>query len=110
MTMVSAWTMYTLAQPRIHAALAKAGIGLLTGRKLVRVAAGRASLACIYTGEQLEQAFRSLVLVTSRAPDDRLYRALSGRRSDLADAGIAALHRVGDCDAPGTIAAAVYSG
>ena len=31
-------------------------------------------------------------------------------RPDSADAGIRAVHRIGDCHAPATIAAAVYEG
>jgi dimethylamine/trimethylamine dehydrogenase len=43
----------------------------------------------------------SVVMVTSRAPRDALYRELS-ERIDIVP--------IGDCLAPGTIASAVYSG
>jgi dimethylamine/trimethylamine dehydrogenase len=43
----------------------------------------------------------SVIMVTSRAPRDGLYREL-GEQIDIL--------RVGDCLAPGTIASAVYSG
>jgi dimethylamine/trimethylamine dehydrogenase len=43
----------------------------------------------------------SIVMATSREPQDSLYHGLSGRL---------AIDRVGDCLAPGTIATSVYSG
>ena len=45
-----------------------------------------------------------------QSPDDALYHALAARPDDLAAAGIRKLVRIGDCFAPGTIAAAVHSG
>ncbi len=47
----------------------------------------------------------SVVMVTARLPNDGLYRALAERQ-----AGPPSLCRIGDCDAPAIIAAAVYAG
>ena len=52
----------------------------------------------------------SLVLVTSRQPNDALYRDLSERLSRGAGGPIQSLRRIGDCEAPAIIAAAVYAG
>ena len=49
-------------------------------------------------------------MVTSRAPQSALYDALSDTGDALAQAGIETLTRIGDCLAPGTVAAAVYAG
>jgi dimethylamine/trimethylamine dehydrogenase len=49
-------------------------------------------------------------MVTSRQPNNRLYLDLIGDPQALAAAGIASVQAVGDCDAPSTIAAAVYDG
>ena len=49
-------------------------------------------------------------MVTARIPDAGLYYELKSDESALAAAGIKSVTRVGDCVAPGTIAAAVHSG
>ncbi|WOV90242.1 MAG: hypothetical protein R1F54_06715 [Candidatus Zeuxoniibacter abyssi] len=49
-------------------------------------------------------------MVTEREPNDELYEALSARENDMKQAGIKTLLPIDDCHAPGTIAAAVYSG
>ena len=51
-----------------------------------------------------------MITVTARLPVDGLYEALEGESQRMAEAGIVSLTRVGDCYAPGTIQAAVYSG
>jgi dimethylamine/trimethylamine dehydrogenase len=45
-----------------------------------------------------------------RVPRDELYQTLIGRSSELENAGIAAIARVGDALAPGAIVHAVHSG
>ena len=49
-------------------------------------------------------------MVTSRQPNNGLYLDLIDNAGSLADAGIASLQAIGDCDVPSTIAAAVYDG
>ena len=49
-------------------------------------------------------------MVTMRLPEDRLYHELTAAPEKLAEAGIGSVTRIGDCLAPGTIAAAVYAG
>jgi dimethylamine/trimethylamine dehydrogenase len=45
-----------------------------------------------------------------RTPRDDLYQALIAKGSDLEDAGIATVTRIGDALAPGAIVHAVHSG
>ena len=52
----------------------------------------------------------SIVLVTSRQPNDSLWRELVADPEALAAAGIRQVERIGDCRAPATIAAAVHNG
>ncbi len=52
----------------------------------------------------------SVVLVTARRPNDDLYQGLQARVAEWAGAGVHSVRRIGDADAPSTIAAAVYSG
>jgi len=52
----------------------------------------------------------SLVMVTSRRPNNGLYLMLTQDSAKLAAAGIASVSAIGDCSNPSTIAAAVYDG
>ncbi len=98
---VSTWTTHTEEQHRIQKKILNLGIVLETGTTLASVADGLVVLESIYTGQTREIEAPTVVMVSSRAPQDDLYYALVERT---------AIQRVGDCLAPGTIAAAVYSG
>ena len=112
---VSHWTHNTLEQSRIQTRLLERGIEILPHRALTGIAGdretgGEVELSCVFTGRAERRAVASLVMVTAREAEDALYRALMADRQALADAGIARVTRIGDCLAPGTIAAAVHSG
>jgi dimethylamine/trimethylamine dehydrogenase len=49
-------------------------------------------------------------MVTSRRPADGLYRALADNPEQWQAAGIKSVQAIGDCDAPATIALAIYDG
>ncbi len=106
---VSNWTHNTLEQGRIQKRLIEAGVRILPLHSVVARDAGAATLECAYTERQHQIACATLVMVTMRRPVDALFHATRA----LIEAGAAgpkSLTRVGDCLAPGTIAAAVYSG
>ena len=67
-------------------------------------------LCAVYGGAVTHRPAAALVMVTARIPDDGLYYDLMADEAALAVAGIKSVTRVGDCLAPGTIAAAVHSG
>jgi dimethylamine/trimethylamine dehydrogenase len=71
---------------------------------------GTVHTSCVFTGREAELAAGAAVLVTARLPEDAVYRGLVERRGDWADAGLKTVRAVGDCLAPGTIAAAVWEG
>jgi dimethylamine/trimethylamine dehydrogenase len=48
--------------------------------------------------------------MTARLPEDALYRALREREAEWADAGLRSVRVIGDAEAPGLIAHAVYAG
>ena len=104
------WGSHTAEQWRGQAALLEAGIEILPNRALSRWQAGEAESACIFTGRTQRHAAASLLTVTSREPDDALWRALAADPEALREAGVETLRRIGDCHAPGIIAAAVYAG
>ena len=49
-------------------------------------------------------------MVTARLPIDGLYRAVSKRQAEGLKGAPRSLRRIGDCEAPAIIAAAVFSG
>ena len=98
---VSTWTSHTSEQARIQARLLDLEIHLATGLSLSRIDVGSARLECVFTGRPREIEAASVVMVTSRIPNDQLYRTLAGRIDVV---------RIGDCLAPGTVATAVYAG
>jgi dimethylamine/trimethylamine dehydrogenase len=49
-------------------------------------------------------------MVTARLPEDGLYTELLSHEPEWAAAGLLGVAGIGDCWAPGTIAAAVWSG
>lgn len=107
---VSQWTENTLEQGRIQSRLVELGVGLMCNMALVKGEGDRFDLKPIYGGPIVGIEGRTLVPVTSRVPDDALYHDLMADPEALAAAGIVSTLRIGDCLAPGTVAAAVYSG
>ena len=98
---VSAWTHHTDEQETIQAHLMEIGVQIETGTELSAVGEDFVELACVYTERERERDAQSVVLVTSRNPNDSLYVELEEELS---------IERIGDCDAPATIAHAVYAG
>jgi dimethylamine/trimethylamine dehydrogenase len=106
----AAWTHATLEIDHILERLAALEIEILPYRNLVRIGRDEVELSHLHAGRQESRPAASVVLVTAREPSDALYRALSSDPDALATVGIKSVTRIGDCDAPGTIAAAVYAG
>jgi len=98
---ISTWTRHTEEQYRIQQRIAGLDISIETGMALVTIASDHIVLESIYTGKTKEIAAATVVMTTSRTPQDALYHSLVGQIS---------IDRIGDCLAPGTIATAVYSG
>jgi len=103
---VSVWTENTLEQERIQSRLLALGVEILVSHELLELDSDSAEIGNVYCREMKRGiAFDSLVLVTSRLPDDSLYQQLAGHRERFRT-----LRAIGDCHAPGTVAAAVYDG
>ncbi len=107
---ISAWCQNTLEQGHAQRRLVALGVEIVTHRSLAAIDAGEAELTCLVTGRRETRPAGTVVMVTSREPEDALYRDLAAEPGALAEAGIASLTRIGDCLAPATIAAAVYAG
>ena len=107
---VSAWTERTLEQHRIQSRIMELGIDVIPNHNLALVGKAEAELACLYTDRRQTVAAASVVMVTSRRPNDGLYQDLVADLDRLVGAGIVSVRAIGDCDVPSTIAAAVYDG
>ena len=107
---VSPWTQHTLEQRFNQARVIEAGIAIVPLQNLVAFDGEHVELACVYTGLRAQRPCKALVPVTAREPLDALYRELLAAPEAAAESGIETLTAIGDCYAPGTIAAAVYAG
>ncbi len=107
---VSHWTHNTMEQGRIQTGLLESGVEIVALHNLAAIGERDVELACVYTNRRQSRACASAVLVTARLPEEGLYQELMENPDALSRAGIKSVTRIGDCLAPGTIAAAVYSG
>jgi dimethylamine/trimethylamine dehydrogenase len=99
-----------MEQHRIERSLLEKGVSLVVKHTLSQVESSAAVFTCNVSDRTLELDAAALVMVTLRVPDNHLYFALAGEAEEqLADLPFG-LQRIGDCMAPGTIAAAVYDG
>ncbi len=104
----SNWTHNTLEQARIQTRLLELGVKIIALHNLTAIEDEHVELACIFTGTKTQLSCHTSVMVTMREAKDTLYEELI-EIADEPDSSVT-ITRIGDCLAPGTIAAAVYSG
>ncbi|MBL6930060.1 MAG: FAD-dependent oxidoreductase [Rhodospirillales bacterium] len=107
---VSAWGSYTVEQERTQGKLIDLGVDIVTAHGLEAFDGKEAMIRCVYSGREKSITADALVMVTARLPNDGLYRSLLERMDSGADGAPQTLQKIGDCDAPAIIAAAVYAG
>ncbi len=107
---VSTWMRMTMEQLFVQHRLVTLGVKFITHHGYLKADGEKVSLACIFTGRETVIEGCSTVMVTARLPHNSLARALEDKRESWADSGITSVTLVGDALAPGTIAAAVWSG
>ncbi|WP_248446810.1 NAD(P)-binding protein [Sinorhizobium meliloti] len=107
---VSPWSRNTLEQARIQKRLIGLGVEIVTAMAFAGRTKDQLELSCVYSGRTRPVDCATLVPVTARLPDETLWLELKAREDEWPDAGIKTVTRLGDCLAPGLIAAAVYSG
>jgi dimethylamine/trimethylamine dehydrogenase len=107
-TKVAEWTENTLEQAVIMRRLLSLGVNVIPSKAPESIGAGEVTLGCTWTGTLTTVAADAVVMVTSRIPNDALYRELRAR--DWQGAGILSLKVIGDAEAPGPIAWATYAG
>lgn len=104
---ISTWGGYTYDRWRAQTRLMEMDVDLNVSQSLSAFNGSHVTTSCNYTAREIKHAAEALVLVTARQPNDALYHDL--RAKNLGE-NVKSLKRIGDCDAPAIIAAAVYSG
>ena len=108
---LSRWTEYTLEMEKIMSRILSMGIELITDHNIAQIGDNSIEIYNVYHDEIRQNlSYQSLVLATSRLPNDALYRELAAAPEKLEKAGIKRLERIGDCVAASTIQHAVYEG
>jgi hypothetical protein len=107
---VAGWSAYTQEQAPLIKMLLDTGVEIFTDSGLHGWNGSETRLECVFTGRETSLAARYLVPISARLPDDTLWRALNASKEQFLASGGISLNRVGDCKAPGLIAAAVYDG
>ncbi|MGZ4193930.1 MAG: oxidoreductase [Solirubrobacteraceae bacterium] len=106
----SSWTTNTMEQHRIQRRLLELDVEILASHAVTSTTRDGVRAECVFTGRDRDLPASAAVFVTARLPEDSVYRGLLERRADWQDAGLKTVRAVGDCLAPGTIAAAVWEG
>jgi dimethylamine/trimethylamine dehydrogenase len=104
---VSEWSHYTGEQQQTQRQLLELGVEIHVSTAVEGFDGAALTLGCVYSNRRWRQSASTLVLVTSREPQEGLFRALVGEES-AADSSV--VQRIGDCRQPALIAHAVYSG
>ncbi|MBN33349.1 MAG: NADH:flavin oxidoreductase [Rhodospirillaceae bacterium] len=106
----SVWTLQTdehhLVMPRLH----EAGVAIATLQRIESIEEGHLVLRHVQSGAATQQACGSLVLVTSRTPNDGLYQTLQAQTEPTDSNPLSSITAIGDCLAPGLIVDAIYAG
>jgi len=110
--LVSAWGVMTDEQYQTQQRLVQLGVQIITAHGLDEFDGSNARLSCVYTDRARMVAADAVVLVTARIPTDGLYKEIAGKiESDTTGSvPVPTLDKIGDCDAPAIIAAAIYAG
>jgi dimethylamine/trimethylamine dehydrogenase len=103
---VSSWTFHTLEVFKVNRRVMEAGVTVHCNTAVTAVRSGHVTVANAYTGQETGLAADSVVLVTSRLPEESLLLSLTETAADTGPT----VRGIGDAWAPGTIAAAVWSG
>ena len=104
------WSDHTNEQHASIRALIDAGVGIVTNRVVDRIAPGGVAASCVFSGERQDIDADWILPLTRREPHDALYYAVQAAVTEDRTGAPKTVARIGDCLAPGTIAAAVYSG
>ena len=104
------WSMHTLDYRHIRKRIAGLGIETVVSHAVVGYADTQLTLENTWSHARIERECDAVVAITARLPNDTLHEALLQREPEWSDAGIRTVRCIGDAEAPGLIAHAVYAG
>jgi len=107
---IAPWSQHTLDYRHIRKRMAELGIEPLVSHNITAFHRSTLQLENVWDHQLRELPCDAVVIVTARLPDDALYQDLLLREAEWADAGVRSVHCIGDAEAPGLIAHAVYAG
>ena len=107
---ISTWAGFTAERSRIQTRLMELDVDLVTAHGLQAFDGREAWIICTYTGRERRIDAGAVVMVTARQPNDSLFHALCKSRDAGAEGAPRSIVRIGDCEAPAIIAAAVFAG
>ena len=102
------WTKLTLEQNRLISRMREENISLKMSKVLIQFSDGIAQFKCLLTNQIENVEAQSLVLITSKQSNDHLYNEIQMHMSKIKKAP--SIYCIGDSNAPGLIADAVFSG
>jgi dimethylamine/trimethylamine dehydrogenase len=107
---VASWSANTLDYRHIQRRLHELGVQQRVAHNLAGFDGARAELVHGWSGATTTLDCAAIVTLTARLPNEALALELRAREAEWPGAGIASVRSIGDCDAPGLIAHAVYAG
>jgi dimethylamine/trimethylamine dehydrogenase len=107
---IAPWSQHTLDYRHIRKRMAKLGIEALVSHDILAWQGGTLRVENVWDHRVRELPCDAIVTVTARLPDDALHQELLLREPEWSAAGIHSLRCIGDAEAPGLIAHAVYAG
>ena len=107
-SVVSPWTDSTLEQKRVQASLINSGVKIICNQSIKKIENKTAVLECVFSGSITKLPCESIVMVTERISDTALYDSLIQNNFDGKTSYNIKI--IGDAEAPGLIADAVYLG
>ena len=107
---IAPWSQHTLDYRHIRKRMAELGIQPLVSHNIARFEGTALTLENTWDHLQRELRCDAIVSITARVPHDGLYQDLLAREAAWTAAGIRSLRCIGDAEAPGLIAHAVYAG
>ncbi len=107
---LAAWAEYTVERERSQKRLMELDVNIVTAHGLKSFDGREALISCKYTGRKRQLDADAVIMVTARQPNDALYHALCKPIEAGAEGSPRTIVRIGDCEAPAIIAAAVFAG
>ena len=107
---VGPYQRFTLEEQRTYQKLVELGCTMIAQHIVVTTGKGEAVLVHLWSGQEKVVEYDSIMLVTHRISDCKLYDQLQAAPEEMQSAGIKSIHLIGDAHTPGMIAQATFSG